>query len=207
MRGSSDPAGRGGGAAPARYASAMRLILVRHAKTFERDPERWPNDAERPLTSEGRKEFAGVAKKLGRIQGKVDLVMASPAVRAWQTAELLHERAGWPLPTRCETLAPEGDPGDGVSSEPASASAATATNQAGEWTKLLAGLADDAVVVWVGHEPTLGRIASSLLCGCLSGEPGRVHIRFKKGAALAIERERGLHSLAWMVTPRLIQAL
>lgn len=176
----------------------MRLILVRHAKAFERDPERWPNDAERPLTGDGRKEFAGVAKKLGRIQGKVDLVMASPAVRAWQTAELLHERAGWPLPTRCETLAPEGD---------ASPTATTAAAQNSEWTKLLAGVADDAVVVWVGHEPTLGRIASSLLSGLLSGESGRVHVRFKKGAAVAIDRERGLHSLAWMVTPRLLRAL
>jgi phosphohistidine phosphatase SixA len=194
----------------------MRLLLVRHAKAFERDAAAWPDDLRRPLTAEGRDAFIRLAKRLGQLERSVDCVLASPAVRAWQTAQILHERAGWPAPQRCETLLPE----DAVvqpaaaetGREPAASLAgfgggggggvgAGVSDTAGPaaWTRMLAALPDDAVVAWVGHEPTLGRIASWLL----TGEPNRVNLRCRKGSVTAIERERGMASLAWMVTPRI----
>jgi phosphohistidine phosphatase len=170
----------------------MRLILVRHAKAFERDASAWPDDLRRPLTAEGRDEFVRAAKRLGRVERRVDQVLASPAVRTWQTAQLLAERAGWPEPERCDLLLPEGE-----------ATGATGERGPTDWTQLLASYADDAVVAWVGHEPTLGRIVSWLL----TTDPGRANIRFKKGSAVAVERDRGMATLAWMVTPRLLRSL
>jgi phosphohistidine phosphatase len=172
----------------------MRLLLVRHAKAFERDPAKWQDDLLRPLTADGREEFAACAKRLRRIQESVDCILASPAVRAWQTAEILTERAGWPRPKRCDPLLPEpeaGAPAEGPATGP------------NVWTSLLASFGDDAVVAWVGHEPTLGRITSWLL----TGDPGRANVRFRKGAVVAIDRERGMSSLAWMVTPRLLRSI
>lgn len=168
----------------------MRLLLVRHAKAFERDPAAWPDDLRRPLTAEGREEFVTLAKRLKRLERGVHQVLASPAVRAWQTAQLLQEKAGWPAPERCDVLLPEEV--EGAEGPPAASGPAA-------WTRLLAAYPDDAVVVWVGHEPTLGRLASWLL----SGEPGRVNVRCRKGSVIAIERERGMASLAWMLTPRI----
>lgn len=171
----------------------MRLLLVRHAKAFERDPAAWPDDLRRPLTAEGRESFSLLAKRLRRLEESVDQILASPAVRAWQTAQVLHERAHWPAPERCDALLPEepesptGTPASGVRAGPTL------------WTQLLAGYPDDAVVAWVGHEPTLGKIASWLL----TGDVGRLNVRFRKGTVLAIERERGMASLAWMLSPRI----
>lgn len=175
----------------------MRLLLVRHAKAFERDPAAWPDDLRRPLTTEGREEFRAAAKRLRRIQRGVDLVMASPAVRAWQTAQLLSETAGWPAPERCEWLLPQGEAPSGSERVEKQVLAEDTT----EWTRLLAGYGDEVTVVWVGHEPMLGRIASWLL----TADPGRANIRFKKGAAVAFDRERGMSALAWMVTPKLLR--
>ncbi len=192
----------------------MRLLLVRHAKAFERDAAAWPDDLRRPLTAEGRDAFIRLAKRLGELERSVDCVLASPAVRAWQTAQILHERAGWPAPQRCDLLLPE----DAVVAAALPAALPVAGAEAGggrlppegpgiperpvgpaAWTRLLAATPDDAVVAWVGHEPTLGRIASWLL----TGEPTRVNIRCRKGSVTAIERERGMSSLTWMVTPRI----
>jgi phosphohistidine phosphatase len=176
----------------------MRLLLVRHAKAFERDAAAWPDDLRRPLTAEGRDAFIRLAKRLGQLERRVDCVLASPAVRAWQTAQILHERAGWPAPQRCDVLLPEdatppvADASDGERSGQGPLGPAA-------WTRLLAAYPDDAVVAWVGHEPTLGRIASWLL----TGEPGRVNIRCRKGSVTAIERDRGMASIVWMVTPRI----
>ena len=77
----------------------MRLILVRHAKAFDRDAAAWPLDAKRPLTAEGRKAFIRLAKRMKRVVREVDLVESSGFVRAWQTAQLLHLEAKWPMPT------------------------------------------------------------------------------------------------------------
>ena len=69
----------------------MDLYLVRHAVAYKRDYERWPNDADRPLTPEGEEDFRAVARSLGRIVPEVEVLLSSPYVRAWRTAEILDE--------------------------------------------------------------------------------------------------------------------
>ena len=65
----------------------------------------------------------------------VEVVLASPLARAWRTAELLAEWAGWPRPVACEALA-------AGSEAPAILAALEPYREAGG-------------VALVGHEPTL----------------------------------------------------
>ena len=75
------------------------LYLVRHAIAEPRDPARWPDDALRPLSPEGVELFRLAARGLQRIGVEVEAVLASSYARAWRTAEILSEEAGWPPPT------------------------------------------------------------------------------------------------------------
>ena len=63
----------------------MKLYLLRHGKAD------WPNwdrpDDERPLTEEGKKEVAAVAKLLSRLE-ITPVILTSPLPRASQTAEI-----------------------------------------------------------------------------------------------------------------------
>ena len=86
----------------------MKLYLLRHGKAD------WPNwdrpDDERPLTEEGKKEVAAVAKLLSRLE-ITPVIFTSPLPRASQTAEiagkhlnvkvhaepLLRPGFGWPV--------------------------------------------------------------------------------------------------------------
>jgi phosphohistidine phosphatase len=64
----------------------MQLYFLRHGEAD------WPNwtkpDDERPLTDFGKKEVRQVAKFLGRLKVKPDLVVTSPLPRASQTAKI-----------------------------------------------------------------------------------------------------------------------
>jgi phosphohistidine phosphatase len=172
----------------------MHLILVRHAKAFERDTAAWPDDTRRPLTAGGRDAFGRLAKRLGRSGPRPVRVWASPAVRAWQTAQILHERGGWPQPERTHSLGPDLPTGPQ------------------EWSRMLneaVGADPEATVAWVGHEPMLGRCAGWLLCG----ETGGIAIAFKKGAAVGLDLSEGAlaapggeATLAYLLTPRLAGA-
>ena len=85
---------------------------MRHAIAFERDASRWPDDRDRPLTPEGEEKFRRAARGLRRVAGRVDLVLSSPIVRAWRTAEILAEEAGWPDPLAFDALEPERTPAE-----------------------------------------------------------------------------------------------
>ena len=78
----------------------MFLYLVRHAVAGNADPAQWPDDRDRPLTPDGEKKFREVAAGLATLAPKVDVVLSSPLVRAWQTAQILQKHAGWPEPQK-----------------------------------------------------------------------------------------------------------
>jgi phosphohistidine phosphatase len=163
----------------------MDLYLVRHAAAFERDSQRWPDDGDRPLTRRGEKRFRAVARGLRRLAPTVAANMSSPLVRAWRTAELLAEEAGWPAPSSKAALA-EGSP-----------------------ERLLELIRADGLgsAALVGHEPDLSRFASYLLAGA----PGAVPFEMKKGgvACLVIEAPPapGSALLRWFATPKLLRAI
>jgi len=160
----------------------MELYLVRHAVAFSRDTRQWSDDDERPLTPEGKEEFREVSRGLGRVVPRVDVVLCSPLVRAWQTAEILNAVAGWPDPKDFPELAPEVAPQD--------------------LSRALDVYAQTEAVAIVGHRPGLHLLASYLL----TGEAEGMEIRIKKGGALRITfdgaPQAGEGSLRWLLTPK-----
>lgn len=66
----------------------MKLYFLRHGEAG--DPTQWEgNDAERPLTDDGRRRMALEARTMRRLELGVDLVITSPLLRARQTAEIV----------------------------------------------------------------------------------------------------------------------
>lgn len=121
----------------------MDIYLIRHGIAGERDPEQWPDDSLRPLTSKGKKRFRRAARGLVRLVPEVDALLTSPLVRARQTAEAL-TKAGWPVPEICDELA-QGD--------------------AGALVRALLAYRELDSIALVGHEPYLSRFAAAALGG------------------------------------------
>lgn len=117
----------------------MNLILWRHAEAEDAEP-----DLARKLTPRGRKQAARVAAWLDEHLPKPYAVISSPAARARQTAQALSER--YAVDPR---IAPDADVAHYIA--------------ASEWP--LGPEAASGTVVLVGHQPTLGRLASLLLSG------------------------------------------
>ena len=164
----------------------MLLYLVRHAIAEERDPDRWPDDRERPLTDEGRRRFRAAARGLRTVTETPDLVLASPYARARQTATLLREHAHWPEPVERDVLAADRD--------------------AAGILPLLDEHRERAALALVGHEPFMGELASLLL----TGDPVRATIQFKKGAIACLRIHAtlaGRAELVWLLPPRVLRSL
>ncbi len=162
----------------------MDLLLVRHAIAMERDTKRWPDDRLRPLSTRGRTRGSKAAAGLRRLGLRPDVVLASPLLRAQQTAQLLERYARWPRALVWAELAPE---------VPARA--------------LLGrlGRSATACIAVVGHEPQL----SALLGECLPGGSASQFTLRKMGAALLHFRGRarpGRGQLVWFAPPKLLRA-
>ena len=72
----------------------MRIVLLRHGPAGERDPLRWPDDRERPLTDKGVTRTRQAVRGLLRLEQSVDAVLTSPLLRAEQTARVLADEGG-----------------------------------------------------------------------------------------------------------------
>ena len=163
-----------------------KVYLVRHAYADHADPGRWPDDAARPLTPKGIEKFRAAARGLRRIVQEVELVLSSGYARAWETAVLLHEEAGWPEPQDCSPL---------ESDKPAAAA-----------LDVLRGKQERSIAL-VGHEPYLSTLASIL---CAGSEQG-MQVQLKKGgvAAIGIDGDAGPGAgyLLWAMSPKILRAL
>lgn len=113
------------------------------------------------------------------------MVLSSPFIRAWRTAEIL-ERAGWPVPVPCEELEPDHSP-----------------------HKILDALArypGAESVALVGHRPQLHELASYLLSGNIEG----ARVQIKKGGVGRFSfdgsPESGGGHLEWLLTPKALRA-
>ena len=163
----------------------MDLVVVRHAIALERDALRWPDDRDRPLSPDGEKRFRRAARGYGRIVPQVDVVLSSPLERAWRTAQLLAEEAGWPDPKPCDALEPDRAPSEMTD---------VLRSQGGE------------VLAAVGHEPHLGELIAYLLTGSDRGAA----IELKKGAAARLELDGiipGNSTLRWLTQPKIARAI
>ena len=164
----------------------MDLYLVRHAIAEPRDGERWPDDALRPLSAEGTELFRLAARGLQRIGVEVEAVLASSYARAWRTAELLAEVAGWPQAEKCRELETSSD-------------AAAAFVAVGRRTESLLAL--------VGHEPDLSELASL----ALTGDQHAAGLELKKGGVICLRFHgapvAGHAILRWSASPKLLRQL
>jgi phosphohistidine phosphatase len=161
----------------------MDLYIVRHAWAEERDDSRWPDDGQRPLTSEGKERFARVVKKLASLGVKPGVIATSPLVRCVQTAEILADALDEPKIVELDDLQP-------------------GSNLQGllEWTVKKA--AKHNQIAWVGHAPDVDRLAAALI-----GDGGAL-MHFAKGAAAAIRFDRdpapAAGELQWLVTAKVL---
>jgi phosphohistidine phosphatase len=166
-------------------AAPFELYLVRHAIAAERGAN-YPDDRERPLTSEGVARFKQSVEGLKQFDIKLDLVLTSPLVRAAHTAELLVAGIGGkPRLDTLDALAP-----------------------GGRMSLVLEAIAKSCKrsrhIALVGHEPDMGELAARLL-------RARGTFEFKKGAVACIELDgampNGPGTLRWLMPPRALRKI
>ncbi|HEX6839109.1 MAG TPA: phosphoglycerate mutase family protein [Polyangia bacterium] len=120
----------------------MDLFLIRHAHAVDGDGMR---DDDRPLSKDGRKQALDIGGALARQKVRFARIVASPQVRAVETAELVSVSIGY-------------DGGLDVHD---------AMRPDGSWKHLLREVLEphghDAPLALVGHEPTIGHYLSKLL--------------------------------------------
>ena len=164
----------------------MDLLIVRHAIAFDRDRQRWREDAVRPLAPAGIRRARKAAAGLEKLTTRPQRLLTSPLVRAKQTAQILTDVAGWPAAEEVSELSP-GEPAVAV-------------------LELLAKDRSKLTAV-VGHQPGLGH----LLAACLLRGGGSLPIEMKKNAVACVSfdgKPRAGHAaLKWLATPRMLRGL
>lgn len=160
----------------------MLLYLMRHGIA---DPATAIlRDAERPLSEQGTLQTALVAKGLLRLGVRVDRVIASPLLRAQQTAEIVARIVELPEPVLTDMrLAPYGS-----------------YNSISE---LINEHRDAQRLMLVGHQPAIGESLSGL-CG-----RGELMVEMGTAAVAAVVAEafrphvRG--ALEWLIPARVLE--
>jgi phosphohistidine phosphatase len=159
----------------------MDLLVVRHAVAEERETfaKTGKDDAERPLTREGRRKFEKGVRGLRRLVESIDVLATSELVRALQTAEALEDGYGELRRVRLRELAPDAAP-----------------------SSLLPWLRRQrrrSLVAIVGHEPHLSGLVEVLLTRRRSG-----FVDLDKGGACLLSLgdapSPGHAELRWLLT-------
>lgn len=70
-----------------------RLILIRHAKSSWKEPDL--RDFDRPLNKRGKRDAPFMGKLLAEEKVLPDLIISSPAIRAFTTAKKIAEEIGY----------------------------------------------------------------------------------------------------------------
>jgi phosphohistidine phosphatase len=162
----------------------MEVYLLRHGIADDTSPT--GRDADRELTSEGRRKLQDVLKTVAAAGVNPEVIISSPYVRARQTADIACEIFGYKEAVhRSDALVPESDPQQ-------------------VWQEIRNVYRGAHSILLASHEPLMGRCTGFLL-----GYPDLL-IDFKKGAIVRIDVEqfgigpRGL--LRWMLIPKLAAA-
>jgi phosphohistidine phosphatase len=158
----------------------MELYILRHG--IAEDGRPGGRDADRALTSEGKRKVREVLKLAAQAGVSPGAILTSPYVRAVQTAEIAAEVLGHrDNLLRTDALIPGSDP------RPV-------------WDEIRAHRSAGSLLV-TGHEPLLSRVVAHLL-----GAPSLL-VDMKKGALVRIDTDqfgpepRGV--LKWMLVPKL----
>jgi phosphohistidine phosphatase len=164
----------------------MQLLLIRHGIAEDLTLHSGQSDVERALTSEGRTKMQKAAKGLAQQIESIDYLIASPYLRAQQTADII--ATVFPRSTR-ETL--------------------TLLIPGGSFHGILDYLQQyqhNDIVTLVGHETDLGELGTWLLSGHRSN-----WLPLKKGSAYLFEFNHHIASgeatLRWAMTSKQLAKL
>ena len=157
---------------------------MRHGIAAERDTARMADDDRRPLTPDGERKVARVARVLQSLGCSIDVIFSSPVVRSKQTADIVADVLGCDIVKLNDALRPG--------------------RAASEFVHLLNSMPPgyDAVLA-VGHEPDLGRLTGLLLAGTPDLQ---IHIR--KGGIIRMSIDRSAvgsaATLEWVLPPKVL---
>ena len=166
----------------------MQLLVIRHG--IAEDPStvvaKGQDDSGPPLSKEGRQKIKGVTAGLRELVEEIDVIGASPLLRAQQTAQIVAKAYNdLPIAT-VDDLLPESDP-------PALMT----------WLRRHAAL---NVVAIVGHQPNLGRVVTWLMSGVKDSR-----VELSKGGTCLLEFpgtvSAGNGILQWLLTPSLLRRI
>lgn len=165
----------------------MKLYLVRHGIATQHLGGNVVNDAQRPLTEEGRLETKQVALGLRRLGIKPDWIITSPLKRALETAEILAETFN-------------------VSDKLLISEALCPGSTASDLFKSIKDLKQANEFFLVGHEPDMGRLAASLLWA-----GPELDLPFKKAGVCRLDitsmPPTAPATLKWLITPKIAMAI
>jgi phosphohistidine phosphatase len=160
------------------------LYIIRHAWAGQAGDPRWPDDADRPLTDEGRQRYALVVQKLASAGFAPTIIATSPLTRCRQTAEVISQcLSAHPEIVDLEELSPGSD-----------------LRGLLKWTTRQAE--NHQEIAWVGHAPDVGRMVAELIGN------GSSAVDFSKGAVAAIRFDDRLKAgegeLRWLASPKIL---
>jgi phosphohistidine phosphatase len=143
---------------------SMELYILRHGLAGEFGDPRYHDDSQRPLTAEGRRKMHQAALGMKAMGLSFDLALASPYLRARQTAEIVCRQMDClNILQITENLEPGRDPRKLI----------TEINEHG---------LNNKSVLLTGHEPFLSGLIAYLISGSHSPQ-----VEFKKGALCKLE--------------------
>jgi phosphohistidine phosphatase len=159
----------------------MNLFLLRHAKACARSPK-WRPDDTRPLTRDGEKKMFNVARGIQSLDLSIDLILTSPWLRAFRTAEILGEVLESKKVFETKNLTAEAEPKAVI-------------------VEIDENFPDLTNILLVGHEPFMTRLISVLLSG---REDLSIDLRKGGFCKLSVKKLRfgQCARLDWLMTPR-----
>jgi phosphohistidine phosphatase len=170
------------------------ILLLRHAKSD------WGNpglaDFDRPLAKRGRKDAPRMGEVLALFDCVPDRILASPALRAKQTTEMVAEACGYKKSIQWE------DPFYGGTSEDLIAALQRLPNSLER-------------VMLVGHNPTMEETAADLLAPTPDEWNDEWSLRIPTAGLVCLDvnivdwatLEPGDATLRWFLIPKLVKAI
>ena len=170
------------------------ILILRHGKSDWGDPSL--DDFDRPLAKRGRKDAPLMGEVLAQFDHVPDQILASPAERAKQTAELAAEACGYKKSIQWEAGFYGGGSEDLIGA-----------------LRRLPERVERPMLV--GHNPTLEETVADLLDASDSGWSNGLAIRLPTAGLVClevdlldwIELEPGEATLRWFLIPKLLKAI